>query len=189
MFTCVVFCAFFVGGCFLFYDGETVGEYFIGYKNFGKKAFVGACTWDGDRNNMTFTVPDEYNGIRITMLGGYIGRGFPCFFGITFDSDLWDKLGLDFTADDNVWSDKKFDDEYETLLFTVRLGKNIEKLTHVEGKVYFGSGDRTEGEFADIRYKIAYFFEVDEANPVFYSKDGKLYYLADDALIEEFFYE
>ena len=96
---------------------------------------------------------------------------------------------MDFTAGDNVWSDKKSDEEYETLLFTVRLGKNIEKLTNVEGKVYFGSGDRTEGDPADIRYKIAYFFEVDEENPVFYSKDGKLYARSGDSLIEEFFYE
>ena len=182
-------CALFACGCFLFYEGTDYGKFYIGYSKFERNAFVGRCDWDGDYGDMTFDVPDEYDGIKITELGGYIGRGYPCFFGITFDSDLWDKLDLDFTAGDNVWSDKKSDEEYETLLFTVRLGKNIEKLTNVEGKVYFGSGDRTEGDPADIRYKIAYFFEVDEENPVFYSKDGKLYARSGDSLIEEFFYE
>lgn len=187
MFACTVFCAFFVSGCFLFYDSETVGEYFIGYRNFGKKAFIGCCTWDGDRDNMVFTVPDEYNGIKITMLGGYIGRGYPCPFTV---SPKLDKAGGERTFSTDSAGD---DDEYETLVFTVRFGVNISELVYVSGENYIGkdiSDSATElGYRSDIMYKIVYRFEVDENNTAFYSKDGKLYNKIDDSLIDEFLYE
>ena len=180
-------CVSFLCGCALFYDGVDYGKFYVGYSKYERNAFVGMCEWNGNLDEMIFDIPDEYEGMKITELGGYIGRGYPCPFGISFETELYNKFGLEFSTDDNVLSDGTHDEEYETLVFTVRLGKYIKKLTKINGKKYLGCGG-TEDKQADIVFKIAYRFEADEGNPVFYARDGKLFSRSDDVLVDEFFY-
>ena len=163
------------------YDYETVDSFGIGYSKLKKRAFISICEWNGNKNNMTFVIPDEYKGFPILDLGGYYGTGVPCPFGISLPSDY----DIDFVSFDNFG-----DNEYETLVFNVMLGKNISKLVLVDGITYFGKDtvDENGENQSDILYKIAYNFEVNGENSTFYALDGKLYYKSNGELITQFAY-
>lgn len=167
--------------CSLFYDFEHVDCFGIGYSKREKNAFISSCRWDGDRDNMTFIIPDDYNGIKIRDLGGYFGRGVPCPFGISVNTEE-----VTFVSSETFG-----DDDYESLVFTVVLGKSISNVKYVVGKNYFGTNTQNEnGEYiSDTLYKVVYYFEVSPENPTFYSENGKLYNKSDGSLIDEFFYE
>lgn len=144
------------------------GVYTVGYGRYGQNAFAAEIIWKGDKNAMCFTVPDEYKGYKIANLGGYYGRGLPCPFGVVADAS--DYYG-DFLSFDDCG-----DSEYETLIFTVRLGKNIEKIVRVYTEQYIGKYLSDEKDEVDVLCKIQLFFVVDSENAVFYSQDGVLYY-------------
>lgn len=155
------------------YDGVRDGDLFWGVG--GRDAFFGAWHWDGNRERMELTVPDEYEGKRVTALGGYAGRGYPCPFAVV--------LPETFLAD--AVTDEPTGEAYETLVFTVHLGKNIEEVYASTFHYY----DRNEGDESVTVYKVVYRFTVDEENPVFTAVDGKLYRRGDTEPLDAFFYE
>ncbi|MDE6302524.1 MAG: hypothetical protein K2M36_02925 [Clostridia bacterium] len=167
--------------CSMSYEFDMTDGLGIGYSKLKKRAYIANCDWDGDKNNMTFVIPDEYKGFPVLDLGGYYGTGVPCPFCISLPIDF----DIDFASNDDFG-----DSEYETLVFTVVLGKNISKIVRVDGITYFGKEtvDENGESISDILYKIEYRFEVDKQNPVFYSSDGKLYYKSNNELITQFAY-
>ena len=69
----VCLCVSFLCGCALFYDGVDYGKFYVGYSKYERNAFVGMCEWNGNLDEMIFDIPDEYEGMKITEIGGYIG--------------------------------------------------------------------------------------------------------------------
>lgn len=168
------------GGCYMYNGWDSVDDFDVLYNANKNVACVAGWHWDGDYDNMELTVPDEFDGIKITELGGYYGRGYPCPFSVWLPADWGDWSG------DNIQDDT----EYETLVFSVHLGKNIEKLCYVDGKCFCGVTLENGDEYIyDALYKIAYRFTVDGENEVFYASEGKLYYRENNELVDEFFYE
>lgn len=171
--------AFVCSGCTGFKLIRT-DDFDIGYNKYNKKSFIAACYWSGGEK--VIEIPDEYNGSKITALGGYYGRGVPCPFRIVLQNYDFDWVGSN--------SDEEDDDECETLVFTVKIGKNITKLQYVSGKDFYGIHTESDDVLlSDALYKVVYYFEVDEENNYLYSVDGRLYYKQNNQLIDEFFYE
>ena len=112
----------------------------------------GAFSWDGDPNHMEFVIPDTVGGYRVTALGGYLGRGLPDPFRLDMPTDPVD------VPDGCVVRD---------LVFTLRLGRYVEKINSVSGgEVYLLNGEYVRPVF---------FVICDESNPHLHSVDGVLY--------------
>ena len=179
IFLAVIMCACALTACTdddygSFEDGNITG----GYNS--HEAFVGMCFWDG--GDKVIEIPDEYNKVPVYVLGGYTGIGAPNPFAIV----LRDR---DYVLYRNTL--ELPDDEYETITFTVKIGKNLLGVKDALGKTFYGikTTDENGDEIIDIVYKVVYYFEVDSQNEMLYSKDGKLYSKLNDTLEEMFFYE
>ena len=137
-------------------------EYYV--NKVSHRAFAGNYVWDGDPDHMTIVVPDEVDGVPVTSLGGYFGRGVPTFFGVTlpeaYRSSITPQEGMEVQ---------------EELVFTVELGKNVKELNCVDmgyDTVAVQLGTAT-------RYRVSYVYQCAEENPTFYARDGVLYRRAD----------
>ena len=62
-------------GCSLAYNFEVEDEFAFCTNKIANCCFVGSCAPSGEER--VITIPDEYNGIPITRIGGYFGRGVP----------------------------------------------------------------------------------------------------------------
>ena len=168
-----------------YHDGQSEdGRLYFGVSKVRRKAFCYSCEWHG--GDMTFVIPDEFMGYPVTTLGGYIGRGFPCPFGVRVNTDDYNS-----GWGEEVFEDRhRADDEFENLTFSIQIGANVKKFDGIAGKVYLVN--RTEiadGEYdEDVIYKVVYFLTVDEKNKTFYAEDGRLYYRSSGEMVEDFFY-
>ncbi|MGN0814977.1 MAG: hypothetical protein ACI4MH_07080 [Candidatus Coproplasma sp.] len=167
-----------VCGCSLFYSAEISddGQYHFGVSN--RDAFLISYVWDGTEEGKTLVIPDEFNGVPVTRLGGYTGRGCPCPFGIwlpeAYSNDSDCDLSDDF-FDNQETVDNWFPDGYEIIeiTFTVVLGKNVQSLYYSNGDNYYRQFT-TEGQPTKL-YKAVFCYSCSEDNPKFYSQDGVLY--------------
>ncbi len=166
------------------------GRMEYGVSDLKKDVFCIGPNWCGEED-MSFEVPDEFMGYPVTTLGGYTGRGYPCPFAVRVSAEKYGFSGdKGFSCSDGFFDFyHRSDDEYETLVFSVRLGKNVRTLEYVDGKSYLGYYLDLEDEEFDFTVKIVYSFTVDEENATFYAEDGKLYYKGSGELVDEFFYE
>ena len=164
-------------GCSLAYSIEYSADENIVFGVSKRDAFMIEFNWDGDETKTTFVIPDEFNGVPVTRLGGYTGRGFPCPFHINlpdkYSNDSICSLSEDFFEDEQqvaAW----FPNGYEIieLQFTVRLGKNVKDLYYHTKFHYYQF--TTDGEKTKL-YLPKYSFECPEENPYFYAVDGVLY--------------
>lgn len=135
--------------------------------------------------NMQITLPDEYNGIPVTRLGGYYGRGLPIPFQIMYKS-----ANVDYSDPHNPWHNKASftiseDDHTEDVVFQLHIGKNIETVESVHMDTYYPHPD-AEGNV--IYYHPVVYVTCSEENPYFYAQEGKLYYKETNALVTEFAY-
>ena len=189
----ILFSVLFASGCCLTYTGEETedGSMFIGYSKLEHDAFVGmlSCGPEGAQ----ITVPDEYNGIPVTTLGGYIGRGYPCpfFFSVILPEEYNSYIDRQktFSTADPVFDEAG--DGWKTVLIEVCFGKNIRTVQRVNNTVYSGICiDGEDGsEKMDILYKAVPYFTVSEENKFFYAVDGKLYDKKTGELVPGFEYE
>ena len=187
------FMLFSLAGCSLFYDGERTedGRMFIGYSKLYKQAFVGMIWYSAE--DTEFVLPDEYNGIPVTTLGGYIGRGYPCPFDFSMEFpekfQQYREEQRAFGTTDPVFDETR--DGWETFVFTIRLGRNIREIKYTEPCAYYGIEiDNGDGTYtSDILYMLVPYFIVPEENETFYAEDGKLYYKQSKELVDEFIYE
>lgn len=150
---------------------ETVqdGDFEYGHSKFPGEYFPVTYSWDGSEENMNIYIPDEYEGKKITKVGGYLGRGVPMPFSICMpqEYDIPNEDDLAFcTEEEELVKDK----EYDTYTFTIHLGSDI--------KEYYGTEDtyvgREDDNKQDIIYKIEYRYDVDKGNPYLEVVDGKL---------------
>ena len=175
----VLLCACSLCGCWWQYKWVITDEFGIGYKK--KVAFVGTCFWYGDKDKTTFVIPDEYKGRKITALGGYIGKGYPCLFHVSDEANKYD------FSSHPAWDHET----YDTVVFTIVLGKNIKQIEHAVGRQYLGvERENDDGtRIRDVVRKIVYAFEVHPDNKTFCAQDGRLYSQKDGTLVDGFFYE
>ena len=179
-------------GCSLLYDYESyaVGLFDVGYSSALNNAFLGTYNWDGTEENMNVVIPESYNGIKITELGGYFGRGVPSPFTISPTEDALNVLCENATEWQYV-SDTANIDNYNVQYLRFKL--NVSKyISEVEN---FYSGDiivakyTENGEVKYNAYVLTCYVTCDADNEKFYSKDGKLYLKETDTLVENIIYE
>lgn len=182
----------------IFYDhvANAVDGFNVGYnKTFGY-AFLGKYSWDGTEEGMHIVLPETYNGAKVTELGGFCGRGVPTPFGVNVTNEAWEKLCPDmidysWSFEGNNISQKDIkDDNIAYWRFQLHIGKNVKSITKMSA---FGGVYRTEyEENGETLYRIfilTCYVTCDEQNPVFYDKDGKLYWRETNMAVEEFCYE
>ena len=190
---CVLFFAFvlLIAGTVVFmivgqyHDGQSEdGRLYFGYNKLRRKSFCYSCEWYG--GDTSFVIPDEFMGYPVTTLGGYIGRGFPCPFGVRVYSDDYNCGWSDEIFD--IWH--KEDDDFEILTFSIHIGANVKEFDGIAGKEYLVNRTETaDGEYEeDVIYKVVYSFTVDEKNKTFYAENGKLFYRSSGELVEDFYY-
>ena len=176
----LLFLALFVARSYEFAFSEEDRMSF-GVCKFRKDAFCIGPEWEG--GDLSFEIPDEFMGLPVTALGGYTGRGYPCPFAARVNTE-----GPDFVCDDGFFDlHHGADDDYETIVFSIRMGKNVRSFNGVDGKEYYGKYLENGG--CDFLTKVVYSFTVDGENETFYAENGKLYYKATDEMVNEFFYE
>ena len=93
-------------------------EYYV--NKVSHRAFAGNYVWDGDPDHMTIVVPDEVDGVPVTSLGGYFGRGVPTFFGVTLpeayiiNNDILPDSLLVYSEDTNIFTPIRITDFNDT---------------------------------------------------------------------------
>jgi len=141
---------------FTSWKGAKINNLNVYYSKITKDCTAGLYEWDGNTENMTVIVPDEFEGIKISNLGGKSIGSSPALFHISLPEDI------------------EIRDEYN---FTIKLGKNINYAEH------FLYTDEYTDYKGILLCKINYYYEVSEANKWIYSKDGKIYDKKTDELI------
>lgn len=179
--------------CCLTYDCTQVNNIIFGYSKIEKSAFIGGITYhEGEEKNII--LPEKYNSITIKDLGGYFGRGVPTPFGIQIIiSPDYPYEEIYNTLEEYIYdSDLKWWDDYEVnnYFFTITLPSKLKNITYTSCKDILVITSKKEDNtiFASI-YRPVYYFIIDEDNPNFYTKEGKLYNKSTNQLYEEFLYE
>lgn len=188
-----VFCSFCLclSACSLFYSykSEAVGEFGVGYSKLFDDAFLGEAVWNGASNTVELVTPNEYEGIPITALGGYVGSGAPCPFGFVPSEQAlkklcdgngeWTRLALD---DVSAFADKIT--SVKTFELRLHVGKNIERieLINLDDCLVYELAEAETEKFEV--FVLLLNVTCDEDNKVFYSEGGKLYYRSGGALVE-----
>lgn len=159
--------------CSLHYsETRTVDGLSYTMHRFRKVCFADTVTWDEELNEMVLNIPDACDGYRVTSLGGFLGTGVPCPFTVDMDgADMY--YGEGAQPDDALMVQRHL---------TINLGKYVEeiRLADMKGCSHIAQTD----EYVQIIVS----FNCAEDNETFYSKDGKLYYRENDALVEDFYY-
>ena len=177
-------------GCSLLYQLNAIDNFDIGYSKVLNEAFVSSYNWDGVCETKNIVIPEEYNGIKITALGGYYGRGAPHPFGVS----LSESYKNDLCSEANQWFGSKTYKDVESvdtvyLNFNLHISKNIEQITeHTLDHFYEGTYYDGENYHSKIIVVILYNITCDEDNNTFYAKDGKLYYRQNDSLVSDILY-
>lgn len=150
--------------------------------------FVGSWEFDGDWSNTEITIPDSCNGIPVTRIGGYRGRGFPMPFGISLYVLMNRAESLEFGAiygehPDNF--DLKYEYSVEDVPFVLNIGKNIRQIVYLDMDEYFPRVNE-DGSVTFLHPVV--WINCSEENKYFYCVDGKLYNRSDDSLVAGFAY-
>ena len=135
------------------------------YNKVTKSCLAGHFEWDGNVENMTFTVPDEYEGMKIKSLGGTIGSA-PTLFYVMIPDSFQQQVVSHTCSEDCVGVVNK---DTITYTFTVNLGKNIRHFEEFTYKEYFMDAND------NVVYIVETKYECSADNKWAYSKDGKLY--------------
>ncbi|MBP1573137.1 MAG: hypothetical protein J6A55_04970 [Oscillospiraceae bacterium] len=180
-------------GCSMLYDNyqnNAINGFDVKYSEVLDEAFVDTYHWDGTDEAKNIVIPEEYNDMKITALGGYYGRGVPCAFGIELPESYTETL----CDEANRWtSSRNYEDvgsvDTVYLNFNIHLSKNVEEITR-HSLDTFREGEYFDGEkyHTKIIIVLLYKFTCDEDNETFYAKDGKLYYREDDSVVSDILY-
>ena len=179
-------------GCTLCYefDGNAIDNFDVGYSDELDDAFVATYHWDGSDDTKNIVIPEEYNGMKITSLGGYTGTGLPHAFSV----DPEQFYLKNYEDDVNQWFASSIYRDIGTvetvyLNFNIRISKNIEQIK-CHTLDCFSEGVYFDGEEYHSKIMIVFLYHItcDEENEIFYAKDGKLYYRENDSLVSDILY-
>lgn len=183
---------------------EYVNNLEIGYSASRGDAFVGGYQYSLVENNNEIIIPEEYNGYKITRLGGFFGQGYPIPFGIEIDKDsLPNKENVGYIGTVSLGFINEID-EVIYLDFTLHISKFIENIDEacmyvcIEVGYYLtcscdeqSTCEICEGEErlqSYVGYIPRFFITCDEENEKFYSENGYLYYKADETPVDGILY-
>lgn len=138
----------------------------IYYSKVTKECLASWFEWNGDTENMTFTVPDEYKNMKIKSLGGPVGMGTPTSFHIMVPDSMHPEVVSYAGSEECVGV---INEDTVTYSFTVKLGKNIRYFDSFPYKEYYMD------ENDNVIYIVETKYECATENKWAYSKDGKLY--------------
>ena len=136
------------------------------YSKVTRSCLAGCFEWDGNTENMTITVPDEYEGMKIKSLGGFVGMGTPTLFFIMVPEYLHPEVVSCTEYEDCIGTVSEYTVTYS---FTVNLGKNIKNFEKFTYKDYYMDAND------NVVYIVETKYECSQENNWAYSKDGKLY--------------
>ena len=172
------------------YQSDAIGDFDIGYSKMLNNAFLSSYNWDGSDETKNIVIPEEYQDIPITALGGYYGRGVPCAFGV----NLSEVTQNDLCGEANQWFCSNIYEDIESvdtiyLNFNIHISKNIKQITeHTLDCFYEGTYFDGEDSYSKIIVVFLYHITCDEENNTFYAKDGKLYLRKDDTPVTDILY-
>lgn len=150
--------------------------------------FVGWYTCTEYVENQEITIPDEYENVPITRIGGYYGRGVPTAFDINIadlymnapEGSRYDCLFLRETVNAET-----LEHTIEELPFVLNIGKNINTVVYVDMDYYY---PHLNEDGSVTFYHPVVYVNCSEENEYFYSENGKLYDKKTNELISEFAY-
>ncbi|MBQ8740434.1 MAG: hypothetical protein IJY79_02660 [Clostridia bacterium] len=178
-------------GCSQSYELETnaVDGWDVGYSDYYEDAYLGVYNWDGSQDNVNIVVPEKYKGYKITKFGGYSGSGYPSVVKIEPTDDAKKLLCSDASEWYHISHISKIKNcNIKFVTVNVHISKNIKEIKEVDLGGFIGGKYIKDGkEYYDI-YVLLCNVTCDENNETFYSKDGKLYYKQDDALVSGIVY-
>ena len=167
------------------YGNDTmVDGVYLSCNKSSKKAYAFVCVWDGDKNDMEFTVPDEYCGYKVNRLGAKGVGGFtgnPGSFGINIPDKVegYDVISGCTSIDDTLTSENNF-----YLNFTVNIGKYVDTIGKISNESFYACGVKGEEEIIQTYCIVKIYYNVASENSTFYSKDGDIYYKSSGKMIE-----
>lgn len=185
----VVACCLALAGCDIGrrYDNETVVSGVVLLRNkLHKKSLAARCIWDGNTDNMEFTVPDEYCGYKVKCLGAKGNPGFtgdPGSFGVRMPNII---DGYYMVNNYSSFPPMVSEADITIFDFTVYIGNYVNEIEQINKESFYGYGIKNVGtaDVVENYYKIIIVYIVDSDNATFYSKDGDIYYKSNDQMIE-----
>ena len=169
------------------YDNETVVDGIVLLRNkLHKKSLAECCFWDGDKDNMEFTVPEEYCGYKVKCLGekgrpGFCGNpgSFKVYLPRTLD-------GFDSIVQYHYEPDAATSENTTNLNFTVNIGKYVDEIEKIGKGGLHGYGFKNDDGSETIKayYRVTIFYNVDSGNSTFFSKDGDIYYKKSGQMVD-----
>ena len=186
---CFLTCLTFSGCSLLFhYQYDAVDNFYFGYSEILKEAFVASYHWDETDAAKNIVIPEKYNGVKVTALGGYTGRGAPCDFCVLPPKSYEDSFGV------NQWAVSGMYEHIESvdtiyLNFDLHISKNIEQIK-AHALDLFYEGTYFDGKTYHTKVIVVMLFRVtcDEDNKTFYAEEGKLYYRKNNELVSDILY-
>lgn len=163
---CLAFAFAFVTVYSMTWENAKISNLNISYNKITKECIASDFEWDGNTENMTFTVPDEYEGMKIKSLGGAVGLGAPTHFCVMVPQELHKEVVSGTATEDCIGI---VDENTVTYSFTVNLGENIKNFENFSYQEYFMDKNDKVIYIVEIKY------ECSESNKWAYSEDGKLY--------------
>ena len=152
----------------------------------GNQCFVGRYTYDGE--NREITIPDEYDGVPITRIGGSSAINGPLNEFYVDMRDVY--MNSEESPYHTVYTESVMDDEHirdpytiEEVPFVLHIGKNIRTVERVDMDKYY---PHVNEDGSITFYHAVFEIRCDEDNPYFYAKDGKLYGRKTDQPVSEF---
>ncbi|MBR2991132.1 MAG: hypothetical protein IKF51_06700 [Solobacterium sp.] len=133
----------------------------------GKEAFAAEYSWDVNSAQTKIIIADTVDGAKVTQIGGFFGTGVPSPFAV-----LPADSGIRFRGAVPDPDDFGQEVRFATTEFTVKIGKNVEKIVSASGTGWAGVRDA----YGNVTFIQPYCsFVCDPDNPVFYAEDGILY--------------
>ena len=182
-----------LGRSWVFYaEGEEVDGFYISINRLSDRCFAGWYRLQVVQESYEITVPDEFDGCPVTMLGGveggYTARGMYLPFYIDLAIFMNAEEGTAFAGVyDSSLEERTFDVEYtvEPVVFVLNIGKNLKTVYAVDMDEYYPHVN--EDGSVTFYYPVVY-IRCSEDNPNFYSENGKLYDRETGELIDDFAY-
>ena len=160
-----------------------------------KDAFVGVYFWDGDANNTTIVIPDEYEGCAVTAFGGSYDIGVPVGFDVIYrtESLISENVSLQAVIQNENGEFTGLNIEYVD--FHLSIGAEINDIDGVDVKcvmaVYVVKDPSAvyyrEYDFIAL-YLPRFYITCSDKNETFFSQDGKLHYKSSRELVDAFYY-
>ena len=167
---------------------EKEGNPIMCCNDIGNCAIAGTYEWDGSEKGKEIVIPDEWDGNKVTKLGGFYGRGVPFGFGIIFPKEysITDNGEEIYVYNEGWLSEITYRYDIKNVVFKLKIGKNLKEVGNAELCDYFPKADN-KGNIT--LYHPVLYVECSKENKHFYAKDGKLYYRENDKLVESLEYD